>query len=234
VRITEKKRKGTKRTLHGPTHWAELCLRDGDRSRSEREIGFPIVGAVRCSTIWRDRRSTMGLLPLGCDEGLLIWSWSTCWIKVVVLRFLLCEDEDLCVACLHWSGQSVEFRKTPPANSTGRVLPRDCWLRWDSVVRTHVFFLTVWFQRERGEALLSVAIKWHVLRSMMKSEAESLLYVRVFVAMRNLLYVLCQSQKPSFWGLASEVRVFVEMRNLLYVLWLVAAASTSRGDNGFS
>jgi hypothetical protein len=36
-----------------------------------------------------------------------------------------------------------------------------------------IFFLTVWFQRERGEALLSVATVGHVLRSMVKLEAEN-------------------------------------------------------------
>jgi hypothetical protein len=35
------------------------------------------------------------------------------------------------------------------------------------------FFLTVWFQRERAEALLSIAILGLVLRSMVKSEAEN-------------------------------------------------------------
>jgi hypothetical protein len=39
-------------------------------------------------------------------------------------------------------------------------------------VRTHVF-LTVWFQREHGEALLSVATMGHVLRSMVKLEMEN-------------------------------------------------------------
>jgi hypothetical protein len=36
-----------------------------------------------------------------------------------------------------------------------------------------IFFLTVWFQRERDEALLSVAIMGYVLRSMVKLEAEN-------------------------------------------------------------
>jgi hypothetical protein len=35
------------------------------------------------------------------------------------------------------------------------------------------FFLVVWFQRERDEALLSVAIMGHVLRSMVKPEAKN-------------------------------------------------------------
>jgi hypothetical protein len=36
-----------------------------------------------------------------------------------------------------------------------------------------MFLLTVWFQRERCEALLSVTIMGHVIRSMLKSEAEN-------------------------------------------------------------
>jgi hypothetical protein len=36
-----------------------------------------------------------------------------------------------------------------------------------------MFFLTIWFQRERGEALLSFAIMGNVLRSMVKSETEN-------------------------------------------------------------
>jgi hypothetical protein len=46
----------------------------------------------------------------------------------------------------------------------------DCWIGWYSSVHTHVF-LTVWFQRERGKALLSFAVMGHVLRSLVKSEA---------------------------------------------------------------
>jgi hypothetical protein len=36
-----------------------------------------------------------------------------------------------------------------------------------------MFFVTVRFQREHGEALLSVAIMGHVLQSMVKPEAEN-------------------------------------------------------------
>jgi hypothetical protein len=36
-----------------------------------------------------------------------------------------------------------------------------------------IFFLTVWFERERGKALLSTAIMGHVLRSVVKSDAEN-------------------------------------------------------------
>jgi hypothetical protein len=35
------------------------------------------------------------------------------------------------------------------------------------------FFLTIWFQRERCEAVLSVTIMGHVLWSMVKSEAKN-------------------------------------------------------------
>jgi hypothetical protein len=36
-----------------------------------------------------------------------------------------------------------------------------------------MFFLTVWFQREHDEALLSVAIMVHVLLPMVKSDAHN-------------------------------------------------------------
>jgi hypothetical protein len=42
-------------------------------------------------------------------------------------------------------------------------MPGDRWIRWNSVVHSHVFSLTVWFQRERIEALLVVNIMGHVL-----------------------------------------------------------------------
>jgi hypothetical protein len=44
-----------------------------------------------------------------------------------------------------------------------------CWIAWYLVVRIQVFYLTVWFQRKRCEALLVVTIMWHDLRSMVKS-----------------------------------------------------------------
>jgi hypothetical protein len=50
-------------------------------------------------------------------------------------------------------------------------MPRDYWIGWYPVGCT-LFFLTVWFQRECDEALLSVATMIHVLRSMVKSETE--------------------------------------------------------------
>jgi hypothetical protein len=62
-------------------------------------------------------------------------------------------------------------------------------------VCTHVFTLAVRFQ-ERGEALISVSIMRHVLRSMVKSEPENGMETKflmtsnggqVFVAMWNLL-----------------------------------------------
>jgi hypothetical protein len=36
-----------------------------------------------------------------------------------------------------------------------------------------MFFLTIWFQRKRGEALLFIAIMGHDFCSMVKSEAEN-------------------------------------------------------------
>jgi hypothetical protein len=75
-------------------------------------------------------------------------------------------------------------------------MPGDCLIGWYSVMCTHVFTLAVWFEREHGKSLLSIAMKKHVLRSMVKSEAENDMEAeflmtsnggQVFVAMRNLL-----------------------------------------------
>jgi hypothetical protein len=41
-----------------------------------------------------------------------------------------------------------------------RFMLEDCWIIWDSVLHT-IFYLTVWFQRERFEALLVVSIIWY-------------------------------------------------------------------------
>jgi hypothetical protein len=61
------------------------------------------------------------------------------------------------------------FRKAPPADSTGRLMPGDCW---SDGIRScaPMFLLTVWFQRERDEALLSVFIMEHILQSMLMLE----------------------------------------------------------------
>jgi hypothetical protein len=60
-----------------------------------------------------------------------------------VLGFLSRQDEDLPDASPHQSGGSVGFQKAPSMYSTGRFMPGDCWLRWDSVVHTHGFYLAV-------------------------------------------------------------------------------------------
>ena len=39
------------------------------------------------------------------------------------------------------------------------LLPGVCWIGWYSVARTHAFIPTVWFWRERREALFCVDIK---------------------------------------------------------------------------
>jgi hypothetical protein len=54
-------------------------------------------------------------------------------------------------------------------NFIGHLMPGDCW---SDGIRSCalMFFLTVWFHRERGEALLSVFIMGHVLRFMLMSE----------------------------------------------------------------
>jgi hypothetical protein len=51
-------------------------------------------------------------------------------------------------------------------------MPGDCWIRRDSVVRTHVFPSHL-VSGGACEAPLSVAISRPVLRSMVKSEAEN-------------------------------------------------------------
>jgi hypothetical protein len=70
----------------------------------------------------------------------------------------------------------------------------DRWIGWDSIMRTHIFSLTVWFQRKRIEALLAVNIMGHVLVpwcwQRMSWELRSEDYqkvVRVWVVMRNWL-----------------------------------------------
>jgi hypothetical protein len=55
------------------------------------------------------------------------------------------------------------FQKALSANFTGRFMPEDRWIEWNPVVRAHIFYLTVLFQRESCEALLAVTIMWHDL-----------------------------------------------------------------------
>jgi hypothetical protein len=109
----------------------------------------------------------------------------------VVLGFLSRQDEDLPDACPPCSGQSVEFRKAPSANSLGRSCLEIAGSNgiWSF---TPIFFPTVWFRRERREALLSVAIM--IQCSMVKSEAENVMeakirrlvvVVGVFAAVKN-------------------------------------------------
>jgi hypothetical protein len=67
---------------------------------------------VACSLFGSDTSSCPLLSACGVgDTGM------TFWIKVVVLGFLLWEDEDLPVSCPSWSGRNVEFwkahRQTP-------------------------------------------------------------------------------------------------------------------------
>jgi hypothetical protein len=52
--------------------------------------------------------------------------------------------------------------------SSGRFMPRVCWIGCDSVVCTHIF-LTVWFQRERCKALQAVTIMGHAFSPIVKS-----------------------------------------------------------------
>ena len=59
-------------------------------------------------------------------------------IMAVVLGSYSRRDDDLPDVGPHRSGWTVVFRKPPPANSTGRPMPGDCWIGWYSIVRTHV------------------------------------------------------------------------------------------------
>jgi hypothetical protein len=96
----------------------------------------------------------------------------------MVLGFLSRQDKDRLIPAIidpvEVSSSERLHQQTPL-----RDMPRDCWIEWYSVVNTHVFF-TVWFQRECGKALLSVAIMGHVLRSMVKSVAENDMETRFF------------------------------------------------------
>jgi hypothetical protein len=97
---------------------------------------------------WPNRLSARGLLVLGIMEA--------------VLGFFSRQDEYMSNVCLHQYGGSIVFRKAPSGYSTRRFLPRDWRLRWDLVVRTHVFYLTVWFKREHCES--SPSFYHHVAR----------------------------------------------------------------------
>jgi hypothetical protein len=57
-------------------------------------------------------------------------------------------------------------RRTPLGD-----MPGDYWIRSYSVVRTINFSYN--FQRKRGKVLLPVAIRAHILRSMVKSKMEN-------------------------------------------------------------
>jgi hypothetical protein len=107
---------------------------------------------------------------------------------------------------------SVEFRKAPPAYSIGRLMLGDCWIRWDSVMRAHIFSDRLAWE----EALQIFVVCCHhgtcLLRSMVKSGAEN-------------------DMEAMLWGLATAVWVYVVMRNFLGDSWLVSMASISGDDN---
>jgi hypothetical protein len=72
---------------------------------------------------------------------------------------------------LDLAGVGVSEGSTGERNSAS--MPRVCWIGWHSVVRTHVFIQTIWFRRERHEALslLPPGDFW----SMVKSDAENIM-----------------------------------------------------------
>jgi hypothetical protein len=87
------------------------------------------------------------------DRRLRRGGLSFCLIMVVVLGFLFCEDGDFLEVDLFTSGQSGEFRKAPPANVTMHFMSGVCWISWYLIMCTHAFIPTVWFWKERHEAL---------------------------------------------------------------------------------
>jgi hypothetical protein len=82
-------------------------------------------------------------------------------IREDVLGFFSRQDEHLPDAYPHQSSGSLVFQNALTLYSTGHFMPGDCWIRWDSVVHTHVFYLVVWFQMEHYKSLLFVTIMWH-------------------------------------------------------------------------
>jgi predicted NUDIX family NTP pyrophosphohydrolase len=82
------------------------------------------------------------------------WRPAVPGFMVVVLGFFFREDEDVPDADLSSSSRSDEFRKAPTANGTVHLLPGVPRFGWYSVARIHAFIPTVWFRRERREALL--------------------------------------------------------------------------------
>jgi hypothetical protein len=76
------------------------------------------------------------VVPVGVtgSVGLLVLR-----IIEAVLEFFSRQEEDLSDAYPYRFGGSVMFRKDLPVYSTGRFMPGDCLLGWDSVMCTHVF-----------------------------------------------------------------------------------------------
>jgi hypothetical protein len=113
----------------------------------------------------------------------------------------------------YWSGRSVEFQKAPLANSTRDIMPRDCWIGRDSVVRTHLF---------SGHLVSKGAWQNSVIC------CHHWTYLTDNPRWRQRRRMTC---KLSFWGLVAVVWVFAAMRNLLGDLWLVAVTSARGWDN---
>jgi hypothetical protein len=61
------------------------------------------------------------------------------WYKEVE-GFLSLQEEDLLHALCSMIWPEWEFRKAPPTNSLGRLMPGDCWIGWDPIIRTNVFY----------------------------------------------------------------------------------------------
>jgi hypothetical protein len=70
---------------------------------------------------------------------------------------------------------SIEFRKAPPINSTGRLVPGDCWIGWDFVIRTYVFSYHLVLEGVLRIYVVCCHHRTRLLCSMVKSEAENVM-----------------------------------------------------------
>jgi hypothetical protein len=107
-----------------------IWARSGPWLRLRRQLDATHCVAFSSTIVPAGVTGSVGAAGLANDGGGLFWR----------------QDEDLSDTYSHRSGGSVVFRISPPVYSTGRFMPGDCQLGWDSVMRTHVFYLIIWFQ----------------------------------------------------------------------------------------
>jgi hypothetical protein len=108
------------------------------------------------------------------------------------------QGENLPDVCLYRFGRSDVFRKAPPVNFTGCVMPGDCWIGWVSVRYIRVF---IWPFGFRGSAM---KLCWLLpscdttSRSMVKSASGEYYWCRV-LGTSNGDSSLCGNEKLSSW-----------------------------------